>query len=140
VPGVALLLLIASIFPMRMAARGVRDDQASMLKNGLLLTVLLGAAYVGVNIFSYFGLGFDHKSEAFGSIFYSLAIYQMLVAVIGVAMLAVTLFWFMRISGRGVEGRAYRQSSVPNLGFYWYYSIGAGIVTYAFLYLGPILI
>jgi hypothetical protein len=102
--------------------------------------MLLGAGYLGLNIVSYFGIGFNQSTQAFGSIFWTMAIYQMLVSIVGVTWLAVTLFWYMRIAGRGEEGRPERQASVPNLAVYWYYVIGAGVVTYALLYLGPIVI
>lgn len=139
-PGIGLALLVASIITMRAAVRGVERDDASPLRIGLLVSTLLGFGYLGLNIISFFSIGFNQSSQAFGSIFWTMAIYQMLIAIVGVAWLAVTLFWYLRIAGRGEEGHAERQASVPNLAVYWYYVIGAGVVTYALLYIGPILI
>ncbi|MBC8171061.1 MAG: cbb3-type cytochrome c oxidase subunit I, partial [Anaerolineae bacterium] len=68
-PGIALVLLLISILPMRRAAKGVEQDQKAPVHGGLLAGVLLGTVYLAVNLFSYTSLGFNHQTQAFGSIF-----------------------------------------------------------------------
>src|SRR5690606_26355021 len=84
-PGIGIALLLASIFTMRSATRGVERDDASPLRIGLIVTSLLGAGYIGLNIVSYFSVGFNQPTQAFGSIFWAMAIYQILAAIVGVA-------------------------------------------------------
>ncbi|MBC8171661.1 MAG: hypothetical protein H7X77_08305, partial [Anaerolineae bacterium] len=138
-PGIALVLLLISIFPMRRAAKGVEQDEKAPVRGGLLAGVLLGTAYLAVNLFSYTSLGFNHQTQAFGSIFATMAAFQLLTTLGGVAMGAISLFWFIRGTGRGGE-RPNRHQSITDIALFWNYVSGAGIVTYLLLYVAPYLI
>jgi cytochrome c oxidase subunit I+III len=135
IPAIAVLLLLLSLIPMRLAARAIQRDMAAGVGVNLFAVLLLGTLYIGLNFYSYSQLGFDHTTQAFGSIFALLAAFQMISAFVGLAMLAITAFWFMRRSDRPA-----RHQSIGDLALYWYYIGFAGLVTYAFLYFVPYVI
>jgi cytochrome c oxidase subunit III len=98
---------------------------------------LLGVAYVALNIYSYTQLGFSHQTQAFGSVFFVLAVYQMLTATIGISINAVALWSFLRRSEPDGEESPSRYQSVPEIALFWYYAVVAGVFTYALLYVVP---
>jgi cytochrome c oxidase subunit I+III len=139
-PGLGLLLLLVSIVPIALAARGVRQNQAQPLRFGLLVAILLGAAYIGINLYSFRFLGFTQRDQAFGSIWYTLAYFQLFITVLGLLMSGVSLFWIVRGTGVAEEDRPNSHLSVTNIAWYWYYTAVAGAITFAFLYILPHLI
>lgn len=139
-PGVALALLVVGGLPMWLIARNVRRNRARSPQWGLVATMLLGAAYIALNIYSYTQLGFNHQSEAFGSIFFVLAIYQMLTAAIGVGMVGMALWHFFRLTAQGDAASPHRYQSLPEIAIFWNYVVIAGLLTFALLYVVPALI
>jgi cytochrome c oxidase subunit I+III len=140
-PGIALALLAVSALPVGWAARGVRRRVAHSERRsatiGLLVGVVLGALYMAINMYNYSRLGFDHRGQAFGSIFFALDIFQMLTAAIAVGMVAIALWSFLRRRMQGDAESPHRYESVPEIAFFWLYMVGAGVVTYVVLYLLP---
>lgn len=137
VPGIALVLLLVSIAFMAWAVRGVRRDEWQPLRNGLLITLLLGIAYVVVNLISYGSLGFNYQSQAFGSLFLILVVAQLLTTATGLIMLAVTLFWTLRGARNSAERHASRHQGVNDIAWFWYYTAAAGVITFVLLYVLP---
>lgn len=137
IPGIALVVLLISVFPMWRAAQGVYRNQAKPLQWGMVAAIVMGIIYVAINIFSYTRLGFNHQTQAFGSIFAVLAVFQMLVTLAALVMSAVTLFWFLRGARRTGEGQPRRHRSVTDIALFWYYTAAAGLVTYLLLYIAP---
>jgi cytochrome c oxidase subunit I+III len=135
IPAIGLLLLLLSLIPMRLAARAIQRNSAAGVGVNLAAVILLGLLYLGLNFYSYTQLGFDHTTQAFGSIFALLAAFQMISAIVGLAMIAITAFWFMRRSDRPA-----RHQSIGDMAIYWYYTGFAGFITYLFLYLVPYVI
>jgi cytochrome c oxidase subunit I+III len=137
IPSLALVILLLSLIPMWIAARAVNRNNASSLQLGLVAVILAGIAYVAINLYSYMYLGFDHTSQAFGSIFALLAAFQMLSAIAGIFMLGASLFWFVRGARHPSESRPSRHQSITDIALYWYYIVAAGLITFIFLYLVP---
>jgi heme/copper-type cytochrome/quinol oxidase subunit 3 len=136
-PGVALILLVVSGFPIWLSARGIQQKRGQPVHWGLILAIILGAIYIGVNLYSYTQLGFDHRSQAFGSIFMTLGGYQMVTALGGVIMLAVALFSYFQSGARNGEVSPSRHQSLPDITLFWNYVIVAGLLTYLLLYVVP---
>jgi hypothetical protein len=101
---------------------------------------VFGIVYVVLNLLSYNTLGFNYKTQAFGSIFAVLAAYQLMTTIGGILMSAVSLFWFVRGGRRSGEEQPRRQESITDIALFWYYVAAAGAITYALLYLAPIVI
>ena len=140
VPAIALGFLLVSVLFMRRALRGVNENNANGLQVGLLATVGLGIVFLVLSVFSYTRLGFDHQSQAFGSIFTVMALFQLLITFGGLVMAAVTLFWFVHGTRRDTHHSANRQRSVTDIALYWNYVAIAGVITYLFLYIAPMVI
>lgn len=140
VPGIALALLLVSVIPTALAARGVRRDKAQTAQWGMFGAVVLGVAYVALNLWSYTTLGFNYQTQAFGSIFALLGGFQMIQSMIIIIMLAVSLFWFIRKVGSSPLERPSRHQSVADLALLWYYVAVAGAVTYGLMYILPYVI
>ena len=136
-PGIALVFLLLSAIPMWMAARAVNQDNRSRLQTGSLAVLVLGALYVALNLYSYPQLGFDHTTQAFGSIFFLLAAFQLLSALVGIVMLGASLFGFVWGARHPEEARPSRHQSITDIALYWYYIVAAGLITYLFLYIVP---
>jgi cytochrome c oxidase subunit I+III len=139
-PGAATAILLLSVIPVWLAARAVNRDDAASVSFGLLAVIVMGALYIGLNLYSYNYLGFDYKTQAFGSIFALLATFQLLCAFVGLLMLAASLFWFVQGARHPGEDRPSRHRSIRDIALYWYYIAAAGLITYLFLYIAPLLI
>ncbi|MCA0453453.1 MAG: cbb3-type cytochrome c oxidase subunit I [Chloroflexi bacterium] len=135
-PGIALLVLLISVIPMRWAASALQRDERAGVQRGLLIGVVLGILYLVGNLLSYGQLGFNYQTQAFGSIFAIMAGYQLLTMLVIVVMGAAMLFWFVRAT----HERPSRHQAITDLVLFWYYAVAAGVVTYALLYIGPIVI
>jgi cytochrome c oxidase subunit I+III len=136
-PGIALLFLVLSVFPMWWAARAVNEDNRTALQSASLVVLLLGSLYIALNLYSYPQLGFDYKSQAFGSIFFLLAVFQLLSCLSALIMLGSALFWFVWGARHPEEARPSRHQSITDIALYWYYIAAAGLISYVFLYLVP---
>ncbi|MBC7814196.1 MAG: cbb3-type cytochrome c oxidase subunit I, partial [Burkholderiales bacterium] len=139
-PGIALILLLISIVPMWRASRAVQRGESGPIQWGLLAAIMLGAVYLGINLFSYTQLGFNYQTQAFGSIFALIAAFQQLTLFMAVVMSVATLFGFVRRARRSGEENPSRHQAVTDIALFWYYTAAAGVITYALLYIGPIVI
>jgi cytochrome c oxidase subunit I+III len=138
-PGIALALLLVSAIPVWLSSRGLRRRQEQPILWGFLIAVILGAVYIGINIYSYTQLGFNHQSQAFGSIFLTLGGFQMVTAIAGIVMCAVALLSFWQSKPRDREESPSQYRSVPDIASFWYYVVIAGALTYALLYVRAVL-
>lgn len=143
-PGIGLALLLAGGVVTWLAGRGLKRGQRGLIHWGLLLAAILGAGYIGINLYTYVynytELGFDHRSQAFGSIFYTLGGLQMITAIGGVVVLMATLSSLFQSSGQGTSSGAEspsRYASVPDVLIFWNYVVIAGVLTYLLLYIVP---
>jgi cytochrome c oxidase subunit III len=72
VAGMNTAILISSSFTIHYALEGIRKGNKQAMKLGLVLTWILGLTFLFVQINEYVHLGFSSRTEAFGTIFYSL--------------------------------------------------------------------
>jgi cytochrome c oxidase subunit 3 len=72
VAGMNTAILVSSSFTIHYALEGIRKGNKQAMKLGLVLTWLLGLTFLFVQINEYVHLGFSSRTEAFGTIFYSL--------------------------------------------------------------------
>src|ERR1700743_409022 len=72
VAGMNTAILVSSSFTIHYALEGIRRGNKAAMKLGLALTWILGLAFLFVQINEYVHLGFSSRTEAFGTIFYSL--------------------------------------------------------------------
>lgn len=139
-PGIALGLLLVSVIPMWLAARGVQRNEGGPVQAGLLLGVVLGSAYIALNLLSYNTLGFNYQTQAFGSIFALLAAFQLITTFVVLVMMAAALFWFIRGASRRGREQPNRHQSITDIALLWAYVAVAGLLTYTLLYIAPYVI
>ena len=72
VAGMNTAILVSSSFTIHYALEAIRKGNKQGMKLGLVLTWLLGLTFLFVQINEYVHLGFSSRTEAFGTIFYSL--------------------------------------------------------------------
>ncbi len=114
------------------AVRGIRGGSNVRLALGLFVTFGLGAAAVAVQVYDYLQLTFDWQTNAYGSLFYIVGGYAIVVTLGGLLINALTQFW----AWRG-QYTAQRHVMAENTTLFWYSAIALWIVVYGVLYGAP---
>jgi cytochrome c oxidase subunit 3 len=129
VAGVNTAILVSSSFTMHWAQTAIRKGNRFGLKAGMLMTFLLGAAFLFIQINEYANIGFAPQDHAQGTIFYSLTGLHGAHVFIGLTLLAIVTIrsfrgHFSPEEHRGVE--------VP--GIYWHFVDIMWIIVYTTVY------
>lgn len=125
-------ILFSSSATMHMALEGIKHNNRKALKTGLVLTVLLGATFLGVQISEYVHLGFLPKDSAQASVFFSLTgIHGAHVAVGLIILLTVTRRAFK--GHYGPEKEKHWGVEIP--GLYWHFVDVMWIFVFTSLYI-----
>jgi heme/copper-type cytochrome/quinol oxidase subunit 3 len=104
------------------------------LRLALGLTFILGALALTGLVLYYIRLPFDWTTNAYGSIFFTLGGYALVVLACGLAISLFTQFWAWR--GRYT---AREHLAVYNLLWYWTGAVGVWLVTFGVLFVLPYL-
>lgn len=138
-PIINTLILIASSFPAHMAGLGIARGNQRQLKIGLALTILMGAVFLGGQIYEYSGLfgqhGFTPSASLFGSAFYTLTGFHGLHVTIGAIFLLICLIRSMR-----GDFTAKNHFAVQAAEMYWHFVDIVWIVVFSLIYLSPLLL
>jgi cytochrome c oxidase subunit I+III len=125
-------LVVAGGVAVREALRRVRAaDQPGFIRSLAAALVLAGAGAV-VQFLDLARLDFGWTGHAYGSIFFLLAGFVVVVAVATLIVVALTLYW--AIGGRYT---ARRHANVANISRLWAAMVVIWVVGFATLYLGP---
>jgi cytochrome c oxidase subunit I+III len=128
----AAALIVASGAAVRVAQRRVgAGDQAGFVR-GLVAALALAAVGTAVQWIDLAGFDFPWTEHAYGSIFYTLAGFVLVVAIGSMIMLAMTVFWAIR-----GEYTARRHAAIANVARFWTAMVVVWLVGFATLYLGP---
>jgi len=128
----AAALVVASGAAVRAALRRVRAaDQRGFIAALAAALALAGGGAV-VQLVDLARLGFGWTDHAYGSIFFLLAGFVVLVAAAALIVVALTLYW--AIGGRYT---ARRHASVANITRFWEAMVVIWVIGFATLYLGP---
>jgi cytochrome c oxidase subunit I+III len=134
-PGIAFALMAFSTAGMFHARGGVHDDDRRRLLTGLGIATLGAALYAILTFVDLTGQPFSPVNNVYGSLFYALGIFHLLVIAFATLASAVTLFWAVR-SGDPAKNH----NSVTDLTLFWLYLLIASLVVGGFLYVAPYLI
>jgi cytochrome c oxidase subunit 3 len=129
VAGVNTAILIVSSATMHWATLGAKHENRAALRAGLLLTFLLGLAFLCIQINEYVFLGFAPSDHAQGSIFYGLTGLHGAHVFIGLTLL---LFATVRAFRGHFTAEEHRGVEVP--GIYWHFVDIMWIIVYASVY------
>lgn len=109
-------ILFSSSATMHWALEGVKHNNRKALKTGLILTILLGLTFFGIQISEYVHLGFLPKDSAQASVFFSLTGLHGAHVLVGLIILS-TVAW------RAFKGHFSAEShwGVEIPGLYWHF-------------------
>lgn len=132
-PVILTVVLVASGFTAHFAQTAIRRDDRDAFQGWLIITILLGASFLGGQAFEYTNLivneGFSISSGIYGTVFYSLTGLHGLHVTVGVLVLAGVLIrsfmgHFSSRSHFGVEGTV----------LYWHFVDAVWLALYVALY------
>ncbi len=132
VAGVNTAILISSSFTMHWALEGVRKGNRRGMQLGLMMTWLLGATFLFIQINEYIHIGFSGRDGAFGSIFYGLT--GLHGAHVFVGLMLLTFANIRAFRGHfGPEAKDHLGVEVP--GIYWHFVDVMWIIVFTAVYI-----
>jgi cytochrome c oxidase subunit 3 len=130
VAGMNTIILVTSSFTMHWALQSIKRGNRAGMKAGLVLTLLMGLAFLLTQMLEYARIGFNPSDGAFGSVFFGLTGLHGAHVFVGLTLLSVATVrafkgHFTPEHHHGVE--------IP--GIYWHFVDVMWIVVYASIYL-----
>jgi cytochrome c oxidase subunit 3 len=126
------VILFSSSATMHWATTGIKRNNRKALKVGLVLTILLGATFFGIQLSEYFHLGFLPKDSAQASVFFSLTGLHGAHVVIGLIILLVVANRAFK-GHYGPEKEKHWGVEIP--GLYWHFVDVMWLFVFTTLYL-----
>lgn len=137
-PLINTFILLASSIPARMAGAGIAKNNRRNLILGLLGAIVLGAIFLGGQIYEYtnlFGQHFTPQYQAFGSGFFTLTGFHGLHVTVGILFLLIVLIRSLR-----GDFTARNHFAVQAAEMYWHFVDLVWIVVFSTVYLLPLLL
>jgi heme/copper-type cytochrome/quinol oxidase subunit 3 len=134
IPLIMTLLLMASSVPAYLADKSIRRGEVDRLRLYLASTLVLGAAFLGLQAFEYHS-ELDilrPQSDAYGSLFYTITSLHGAHVVVGLALLGWVLVWAFR-NHYGAD----RHLAVEISSLYWHFVHVVWLFVFLSLYLSP---
>ena len=125
-------ILFSSSATMHWALEGIKHNNRKALKVGLVLTILLGATFLGVQISEYVHLGFLPKNSAQASVFFSLTGLHGAHVAVGLILLCVVARRAFK-GHYGPEKKDHWGVEIP--GIYWHFVDVMWLFVFTSLYL-----
>jgi cytochrome c oxidase subunit III len=110
------VLLVTSSVTLQIGVRAIRRDRARVMLFWLGLTILLGAGFLGLQLYDYSLLGFGVRDGIFGSLFYVMTGLHMAHVFGGVVFLALVL-----VQGVGGQLTDTHHDSIEAGSIYWHF-------------------
>jgi heme/copper-type cytochrome/quinol oxidase subunit 3 len=131
-PSVMTVVLLSSSVPMHLADTGIRRGSRSRLRVGLLVSFVLGSAFLGLQGVEYSQalLEFGPGANAYGSMFFTITGFHG-AHVAGGLLLNL---WCQVRAAQGSYGLG-RHATVRNVALYWHFVDAVWIAIFASLYL-----
>ena len=125
-------VLLASSGTMWWAESGIRRGSQGRLRAGLLITTVLGAAFLTVQMIEYHNSDFGPRTDAYGSLFYTITGFHGAHVAVGLLMLLVVMVraWL----GHFTEGL---HLAITNTAWYWHFVDAVWLAVFTSLYLSP---
>ncbi len=131
-PNTAILLL--SSVAVWWADKGVRRGKQGQLVIGLAIALLLGIAFVAIQLIEWNSQTFTLRSSPYGSLFYTITGFHMAHVIVGLLVLATLLVW----SALGYfSGR--RSAPILIGGAYWHFVDAVWLAVFFTFYITPYL-
>jgi heme/copper-type cytochrome/quinol oxidase subunit 3 len=125
-------VLWGSSVPVLVAERAIRHDRHGVVRGALLLSGLLGLAFLAATAKDFADLHFGWRDNAYGSAFYTLVGLHTAHVVVGVAMNAVVQLksWLGRLTPE-------RHLTLTAFAMYWHFVDAVWLFVFPVAYLSP---
>jgi cytochrome c oxidase subunit 3 len=130
VAGVNTAILVTSSFTMHWALQSIKRGQRNAFLAGMVLTFLMGLAFLLTQIVEYLNVGFNTSAGAFASVFFGLTGLHGAHVAVGLTLLGIVIV-------RGFRGHysPEHHHGVELPGIYWHFVDIMWIVVYTTVYL-----
>ena len=129
IPAINTLILLSSGATVTWAHWGLKNNNRTQLKAGLILTILLGALFIGLQIHEYSSATFTFKTGIYGATFYILTGFHGAHVTLGAIMLSVIL---ARVyAGHFTPERHFAFEAVS---WYWHFVDVVWLLLFVFVY------
>ena len=131
-PTLNTILLLISSATFHRAGKALKKDDSKKCQKWLLITALLGLAFLISQMFEYFTLPFGLTDNLYASTFYALTGFHGLHVTLGTLMILI-VWW----QSRSPEGRINSQNQFPleATELYWHFVDGIWVILFIILYL-----
>lgn len=112
----ATVLLVLSSFTFHLGLVAARRERTGGLRVWIVVTIVLGAVFLSMQVYDWLGLGFEVSSHAYGTMYYAMTGLHGLHVLAGLVLMLVAL-------SRLADG-AYRGGRIDGLhavGYYWHF-------------------
>ncbi len=132
IPTLNTILLLVSSATFHKAGKALLKNKNSVTQKWLIVTGLLGIAFLICQLFEYFNLPFGLTENLFASTFYALTGFHGLHVTLGTLMILI-ITWQTRSKG----GRITNQNMFPleAVELYWHFVDGIWVILFIILYL-----
>ena len=132
IPTINTILLLISSATFHKAGKSLLKNKNSDAQKWLIVTALLGIAFLICQLFEYFNLPFGLTDNLFASTFYALTGFHGLHVTLGTLMILI-ISWQTRSKG----GRITNQNMFPleAVELYWHFVDGIWVILFIILYL-----
>lgn len=129
IPAINTLILLTSGATVTWAHWGLKNNNRTQLKTGLILTILLGAIFITLQIHEYSSATFNFQTGIYGATFYILTGFHGAHVTLGAIMLAVIL-------GRVYAGHftPERHFAFEAVSWYWHFVDVVWLLLFVFVY------
>ncbi len=131
-PTLNTILLLVSSATFHRAGKALKSDQARLCQRWLLVTALLGLAFLASQMIEYFSLPFGLTDNLYASTFYAVTGFHGLHVTLGTFMIFI-VWWQTRIPG----GRVKKENMFPleAAELYWHFVDGIWVILFIIFYL-----
>lgn len=130
IPLVNTVVLLISALTAWQSTRAVRTNKQIALRNGLMITLLLGLIFVIGQVYEFSHAGFRIDDQAFGGVFFTLMVFHAVHLLAGVVFLALN---YVRARLGDFSSNRYEAVELGNL--FWYYVTAVWLLLFVVLYL-----
>jgi cytochrome c oxidase subunit 3 len=131
-------ILLGSSAPIHyIAGRGIEQGSQSRLKWGMLATMVMGAVFLGGQVYEYSSLigdGFTPQSQLFGSAFFTLTGFHGLHVTVGLIFLLIVFIRALRGHFTKEKHFAFQAAEM-----YWHFVDAVWVFVFSVVYLLPLL-
>ena len=134
ISGINTVILIGSSFVMQWAAGSIRRGEVSRLRIGLLVAFLMGAVFLGIQIYEYTQLDFLPQDHAYASLFWGITgLHAMHV------LAALIMNAYIQVRAALGHFGSERFQAVENVTLYWHFVDVVWVFVFSSLFLSPYL-